>query len=97
MINLYMYMMVFMYFLGVMSMISFSKNVLLMLLSLEFICLCLFGYMCIYMLILDSERYFLLYYLTFCVCEGSMGLSLLIKMIRYYGNDYINSLSSLKC
>nr|YP_010043669.1 NADH dehydrogenase subunit 4L [Tinda javana]QPD06990.1 NADH dehydrogenase subunit 4L [Tinda javana] len=44
-----------------------------------------------------NEMYFSMMFLTFSVCEGTLGLSLLVSMIRSHGNDYFNSFSILQC
>ncbi|MGI4704669.1 hypothetical protein ACR2Y9_26870 [Klebsiella pneumoniae] len=38
-----------------------------------------------------------MYYLTFCVCEGGFGLSLLVVVVRSVGNDFFQNLRFLKC
>nr|YP_003934371.1 NADH dehydrogenase subunit 4L [Ceraesignum maximum]ADI79393.1 NADH dehydrogenase subunit 4L [Ceraesignum maximum] len=35
--------------------------------------------------------------ITLAACEASLGLSVLVSMIRVCGNDYVVSLSSQKC
>lgn len=37
-----------------------------------------------------------IYYLVFRVCERVIGLSILVRVIRYYGEDYCGSLSLIK-
>nr|QLY89937.1 NADH dehydrogenase subunit 4L [Brachycentrus maculatus] len=70
------------------------KHLLIILLSLELISLILFLLMYMYMLILGSF-YFMILYLILVVCEGVLGLSILIFMIRMCGNDYIQVFSIL--
>ena len=36
-------------------------------------------------------------FLSFFVCEGSLGLSILISIIRSHDNDYFQSYSVLEC
>nr|YP_009509443.1 NADH dehydrogenase subunit 4L [Sinotaia purificata]ASR74896.1 NADH dehydrogenase subunit 4L [Sinotaia purificata] len=36
-------------------------------------------------------------FITLGACEASLGLSILISMIRVRGNDYVGSFSSQKC
>nr|QVM79253.1 NADH dehydrogenase subunit 4L [Stenocorus meridianus] len=71
------------------------KHLLLMLLSLEFIVLSLYLNIFIYLSNLFYEFYFLMIFLSMSVCEGVLGLSILVLMIRSYGNDYMMSFSSL--
>nr|AXS65421.1 NADH dehydrogenase subunit 4L [Coleoptera sp. 17 KM-2017] len=85
-------------FMFVMGLISFSlkrKYFLLMLLSLEFIMLSLFMSIYFYISSFSMEFFFLLIFLTFTVCEGVLGLSVLVKLIRNYGNDNFQSFSVL--
>nr|QTC08119.1 NADH dehydrogenase subunit 4L [Parachauliodes asahinai] len=86
-----------MFFCGVWVFISSRKHLLLMLLSLEFIVVCLFSWIMLFLLIFNYEFYFSMVFLTFTVCEGALGLSILVSMIRTHGNDYFNSFSILKC
>lgn len=43
----------------------------------------------------DMEILFV-YYLVFSVCERVIGLSILVRVIRYYGEDYCRSLNLIK-
>nr|YP_010725901.1 NADH dehydrogenase subunit 4L [Davidius fruhstorferi]WDY83503.1 NADH dehydrogenase subunit 4L [Davidius fruhstorferi] len=93
------YDMIFFFFLlgGVWSFVSKRKHLLSTLISLEFIVLGLFFYL---FFIFNVEYYdlcFLMYFLTFGVCEGVLGLSILVSMIRTHGNDYFNTFSMLQC
>nr|YP_009327187.1 NADH dehydrogenase subunit 4L [Orthetrum testaceum]ANX10011.1 NADH dehydrogenase subunit 4L [Orthetrum testaceum] len=81
---------------GLWSFVSKRKHLLSTLLSLEFIVLGLFFYM-FFVLLFYFELYFLMYFLTFGVCEGALGLGILVSMIRSHGNDYFNSFNMLQC
>nr|AYR05337.1 NADH dehydrogenase subunit 4L [Coleoptera sp. ACP-2013] len=72
---------------------SKRKHLLLMLLSLEFIVLSLYMLIFCYLSLFDFEYFFSLMFLVFSVCEGVLGLSLLVFMIRSHGNDYFQVLS----
>nr|APX39571.1 NADH dehydrogenase subunit 4L [Plagiodera versicolora] len=74
---------------------SKRKHFLLMLLSLEFMIISLFLNMFICLSFMNYEYFFSMIFLTMSVCEGVLGLSILILMIRTHGNDYIMSFSSL--
>lgn len=37
---------------------------------------------------IDYDIYILIVFLVFSVCEGSLGLSILVSIIRSHGNDY---------
>nr|QNV11592.1 NADH dehydrogenase subunit 4L [Lithax obscurus] len=72
------------------------KHLLIILLSLELIVLNLFLIMYMYMLInLMNSIYFLIMFMILTVCEGVLGLSILVYMIRIYGSDYISVFSIL--
>jgi NADH-ubiquinone oxidoreductase chain 4L len=82
---------------GVRVFISNRKHLLATLLSLEFIVLSLYSLLFIYLLDLGFEIYFTIVFLTFAVCEGALGLSILVSIIRTHGNDYFQSFSVLQC
>nr|AXS65610.1 NADH dehydrogenase subunit 4L [Cucujoidea sp. 34 KM-2017] len=71
------------------------KHLLIMLLSLEFLVLAGFLMLINYLLLLNTEFYMLMIYMIMCVCESVVGLSLLVLLIRSFGNDYIMSLNLL--
>lgn len=76
---------------GLVIFISARKHLLSILLSLEFIVLILFLLIFIYLHIINYERYFRIIFLTFRVCEGALGLSILVSLIRTHGNDNFQS------
>nr|YP_009918983.1 NADH dehydrogenase subunit 4L [Elodes minuta]YP_010385122.1 NADH dehydrogenase subunit 4L [Elodes marginata]QMP96563.1 NADH dehydrogenase subunit 4L [Elodes minuta]UPL65132.1 NADH dehydrogenase subunit 4L [Elodes marginata] len=88
---MFMNLFMFMYFSGVYVYSSNRKHLLLMLLSLEFIVLSLYMIIFYFLSMYDFEYFFCLMFLIFSVCEGVLGLSLLVLMIRSHGNDFINS------
>nr|YP_010895011.1 NADH dehydrogenase subunit 4L [Caliprobola speciosa]WJW73524.1 NADH dehydrogenase subunit 4L [Caliprobola speciosa] len=87
----------FMMMMGIMIFVSNRKHLLSMLLSLEYIVLSLFYLLFIYLNMLNYENYFSMVFMTFSVCEGVLGLSILVSMIRTYGNDYFQSFNILQC
>nr|YP_010471434.1 NADH dehydrogenase subunit 4L [Tyraphus nitidus]UVG40773.1 NADH dehydrogenase subunit 4L [Tyraphus nitidus] len=80
----------FMLFSGFISFSINRKHLLLMLLSLEFIVLSLYMSLNVYLYMYSYELYFLMIFLTFSVCEGVLGLSILVSLIRTHGGDYMN-------
>nr|YP_002265571.1 NADH dehydrogenase subunit 4L [Priasilpha obscura]ACF35117.1 NADH dehydrogenase subunit 4L [Priasilpha obscura] len=86
---------IFMYLCGLIVFSSKRKHLLLMLLSLEFIVLSLYVNIFMFLSMMNYEYFFCMVFLTMSVCEGALGLSILISMIRSHGNDYILTLSSL--
>jgi len=71
------------------------KHLLTILLRIEFVILILFLFIYIYLLNFNFELYFVLFFLTIRVCERALGLSLLVSIIRSYGNDYFTSFNIL--
>nr|YP_010026612.1 NADH dehydrogenase subunit 4L [Phyllocnistis citrella]QOQ85860.1 NADH dehydrogenase subunit 4L [Phyllocnistis citrella] len=84
-----------MFFMGNMIFVSNYKHLLITLLSLEFIVLSIFFFMMIVFLNQLFNMYMLMLFLTFSVCEGALGLSILVSMIRTHGNDYFLSFNIL--
>nr|YP_008757816.1 NADH dehydrogenase subunit 4L [Agrotis segetum]AGO44136.1 NADH dehydrogenase subunit 4L [Agrotis segetum] len=86
---------ILMFILGNLIFISKHKHLLIILLSLEFIVLSVFFFMLIYLSSIDYDMYMLMVFLVFSVCEGALGLSILVSMIRTHGNDYFQSFNLL--
>nr|AYW52631.1 NADH dehydrogenase subunit 4L [Elateridae sp. JWH-2018] len=84
-----------MFFIGLLVFCFKCKHLLLMLLSLEFIVISLYFMGFIYLVGIGYEYFFMMIFLTMSVCEGALGLSILVSMIRSYGNDYFQSFSIL--
>nr|QKY63919.1 NADH dehydrogenase subunit 4L [Triatoma vitticeps] len=80
---------------GLVVFCSMRKHLLLTLLSLEFLVLALYFLFYLFLSMFHLSYYFILVFLTFAVCEGAMGLGVLVSMIRCHGNDNISSLSIL--
>lgn len=96
-INLYYYFPVLIFFIGGWVFISNRKHLLITLLRLEFIVLSLYFFIFIYLNINNIEIYFLIIFLVFRVCEGALGLAILVSIIRTHGNNYFQSFNSLIC
>nr|YP_009568233.1 NADH dehydrogenase subunit 4L [Precis andremiaja]QBE86096.1 NADH dehydrogenase subunit 4L [Precis andremiaja] len=87
-----MWLVIFLMFLfGNMIFVSKHKHLLIVLLSLEFMVLSIFFFLMMYLMMLDYNMYMLMVFLVFSVCEGALGLSILVSMIRTHGNDYFQS------
>nr|YP_009164776.1 NADH dehydrogenase subunit 4L [Nevromus exterior]AKA94254.1 NADH dehydrogenase subunit 4L [Nevromus exterior] len=91
------YFYIFMVLSGAWVFVSKRKHLLLMLLSLEFIVVSLFMGLMIILKVYGFESYFSMFYLTFSVCEGALGLGILVSLIRTHGNDYFNSFNVMQC
>lgn len=87
----------YLFFIGVIAFVSSRKHLLSTLLRLEFIVLSLFFLLFLFLNLLNFELYFSIIFLTFSVCEGALGVSILVSIIRTHGNDYFNSFSLLQC
>nr|YP_010160642.1 NADH dehydrogenase subunit 4L [Sesia siningensis]QRH18150.1 NADH dehydrogenase subunit 4L [Sesia siningensis] len=86
---------IFMFFVGNLIFVSKHKHLLIVLLSLEFIVLSLFFFFLLFLSFIINDMYMLMVFLVFSVCEGALGLSILVSMIRTHGNDYFQSFSLL--
>nr|URT60203.1 NADH dehydrogenase subunit 4L [Gortyna sp.] len=86
---------ILMFFVGNLIFISKHKHLLIVLLSLEFIVLSMFFFLLVYLSLIDYDMYMLMVFLVFSVCEGALGLSILVSMIRTHGNDYFQSFNLL--
>nr|AYP72681.1 NADH dehydrogenase subunit 4L [Cassida sp. EMHAU-15090501] len=85
----------FMYLSG-MAVFLFSFNhFLFVLLSLEFMMLAIFLFLFFLLSMMMINLFFSMIYLTMVVCEGVLGLSIMVSVIRFSGNDNLMSLSSL--
>nr|QWL15075.1 NADH dehydrogenase subunit 4L [Epuraea sp.] len=89
------YICLFMFFSGILVYSIKRKHLLLMLLSLEFLVLSLYLFIYLYLMFMNYMYFFSMIFLSFSVCEGALGLSVLVSMIRSVGNDYIMVFSSL--
>ena len=87
----------YLFFIGVIRFVVVRKHLLSSLLSLEFIVLSLFFILVIFLNLIRYEIYFRIIFLTFRVCEGALGISVIVSIIRTHGNDYFNSFSILQC
>nr|YP_010480570.1 NADH dehydrogenase subunit 4L [Nasonia vitripennis]QVT11050.1 NADH dehydrogenase subunit 4L [Nasonia vitripennis]UAY85758.1 NADH dehydrogenase subunit 4l [Nasonia vitripennis]UVN15295.1 NADH dehydrogenase subunit 4L [Nasonia vitripennis] len=92
-LNTYFYIIMF-----IMSMLMFVylyNQILLNLICLEFLMLSLLMLLSNLMM-LNNSMIMVLFYLVFVVCESVLGLSMLIILIRSYGNDSFKLLNLSK-
>nr|UWT52304.1 NADH dehydrogenase subunit 4L [Neomphalidae sp. Hatoma] len=73
------------------------KHLLSCLLSLEAMTLTLFIFMLGSISLSNPESYMVLMFITLAACEASLGLAILVSLIRTHGNDYVYNFSSQKC
>nr|AWV83168.1 NADH dehydrogenase subunit 4L [Auritibicen bihamatus] len=82
---------------GLLSLSLSRKHIMTSLLSLELIILSLFCSFSFVLSYMYMDMYMLLIFLTFSVCEGVMGLSCLVILIRSHGNDYLLTMTLKTC
>ena len=86
-----------MIFCGGWGFISYNKHILNSLLRLEFIILGVFWLIRTQLALIGSEVYFSLFFLTLAACEGALGLTMLILVVRSHGNDIFSRFNLLEC
>nr|AGA56203.1 NADH dehydrogenase subunit 4L [Calocaris macandreae] len=84
-------------FCGFISFVSKRKHLLSVLLSLEFIMLNIFWVLSMVANNIAQESYLVLFFLTLVACEGALGLSLLVSIVRTHGNDCFSAFNMLRC
>nr|YP_010583061.1 NADH dehydrogenase subunit 4L [Eurhadina exclamationis]UGN61507.1 NADH dehydrogenase subunit 4L [Eurhadina exclamationis] len=82
----------YMFFMGLFSLILIRKHILLCLISLEFVVLSLLLLIMTFCLMMNYSFYLYLIMMTFYVCEAVLGLSILVYLIRCHGNDFLMSM-----
>uniref|UniRef100_A0AAU6MWV1 NADH-ubiquinone oxidoreductase chain 4L n=1 Tax=Xenogryllus maniema TaxID=3120009 RepID=A0AAU6MWV1_9ORTH len=88
---------VFMYLSGMWVFCSKRKHLLMVLLSLEYMVIFTFSLLINWLGLYEYGMYFSMIYLVFSVCEGALGLGILVSMVRCYGNDFFQSFVVLRC
>nr|WCJ52971.1 NADH dehydrogenase subunit 4L [Greenidea ficicola] len=97
MMNLFILSLLFMLFSGVLFYIFNFNHLLMMLLGLEFLMLILFILFLLNLMFFIKQYLLLIIFMIFCISESVLGLTILILMVRFYGNDYLKSLMILQC
>nr|ARH54308.1 NADH dehydrogenase subunit 4L [Curculionidae sp. 4 AH-2016] len=77
------------FFSGMLIYVLKYKHFLLMLLSLELTILSLYMLLMMYLSFYIYEYFVSMFFLTMSVCEGALGLSLLVLIVRTHGSDAI--------
>nr|QXG82694.1 NADH dehydrogenase subunit 4L [Chrysomelidae sp. SOIL MMG Contig15] len=85
----------FMFISGLLSFFLYRKHFLMMLLSLEYLVLSLYLGLFLNLSFYSYEFFFTTMFLVMSVCEGCLGLAMLVMMLRSHGNDYVLTMSSL--
>nr|YP_010444623.1 NADH dehydrogenase subunit 4L [Haplodiplatys aotouensis]UTI38886.1 NADH dehydrogenase subunit 4L [Haplodiplatys aotouensis]UTI38899.1 NADH dehydrogenase subunit 4L [Haplodiplatys aotouensis] len=83
------------FIIGLTSIASKRKHLLSTLLALELVALATLMLMNLHLLKSSNDTSILMTFLTISACEGTMGLSILVSLIRSYGNDVFKSFNML--
>nr|YP_009421090.1 NADH dehydrogenase subunit 4L [Cipangopaludina chinensis]ASR74869.1 NADH dehydrogenase subunit 4L [Cipangopaludina chinensis] len=85
------------FLMSLLALILQYKHLLSILLSLEAMSINLFVMLFVLLsnITLAGEGSFI--FVTLSACEASLGLAILVSMVRVRGNDYVSSFSSQKC
>lgn len=67
------------------------------LIRLEYVVLSTFILLLLVTFILGLETYVRLIFLVASVCEGRLGVGIIVGIVRSHGSDYIRSFNALKC
>nr|YP_010463327.1 NADH dehydrogenase subunit 4L [Ischyja manlia]UUJ37855.1 NADH dehydrogenase subunit 4L [Ischyja manlia]WCO10530.1 NADH dehydrogenase subunit 4L [Ischyja manlia] len=86
---------IIMFIIGNVIFVLKHKHLLIILLSLEYLVLSIFFFMLIFLSYVEYDMYMLMVFLVFSVCEGALGLSILVSLIRTHGNDYFQGFNLL--
>lgn len=82
---------------GLVSFAFLRNHLVATLLRLEFASISIYLLLFITLVNSPGELYVSLIYLTLGACEGALGLSVLVAVIKHKGNDYLNSPSLTQC
>ena len=93
----YFYFVAFLFFTGWISTYFFRKQFLYSLLSLEFLVLSTFMLYLGVVRCVRSYISFVFYLLVLGACEATLGLSLLVSLVRLLGRDMLGKFSFVKC
>nr|YP_011014845.1 NADH dehydrogenase subunit 4L [Epyhemisphaerius bistriatus]WQB38526.1 NADH dehydrogenase subunit 4L [Epyhemisphaerius bistriatus] len=80
----------FIYISGLFGLIFVRKHFLMSLLMLEFLVLSLFFYIFFFFGFFCNDYYFVFIFLILGVCEGVIGLSLIVNLSRSSSTDYLS-------
>lgn len=97
MINFFILVIIFILFSGILFYIFNFNHLLIILLGLEYLLLILSLLFLINLIIFIKQYILLLVFFIFCIRERVLGLTILILIVRIYGNDYLKSLIILQC
>nr|YP_010381718.1 NADH dehydrogenase subunit 4L [Augilina tetraina]UDL72093.1 NADH dehydrogenase subunit 4L [Augilina tetraina] len=81
------------FFSGMLGLFFVRKYFLLSLLMIEFMSIALYGMLNFYFIFFLYENFFSIIFLVFAVCDGVIGLSLMVYLVRKDSFEYMMSLS----
>nr|SBT96174.1 ND4L [Hyalella lucifugax] len=87
----------FMLCMGLYAFISNHSHLLNSLLSLEMMSVTIYFLISVVFTSLGLELFYLLFFLVMIVCEGVLGLSLLISLVHSHGEDYFKLFNFIQC
>jgi NADH:ubiquinone oxidoreductase subunit K len=82
---------------GLISFVILRNHFITTLLRLEFASLSLYLLLFLTIVKVDTETFISLIYLALAACEGALGLSILVAVIKHRGNDFLNSANLIQC
>nr|YP_011021628.1 NADH dehydrogenase subunit 4L [Paraschizogynium plumachela]WQM21759.1 NADH dehydrogenase subunit 4L [Paraschizogynium plumachela] len=85
-----------MYMMGLFSLVSNRKYLLLLLISMEMMMLGLFLLFVMCMMGMVNMMSVMIY-MVYVVCEASMGLGIMVMMVNFFGSDYMSGFDFLVC
>lgn len=88
---------IFIFLVGFWIYVSKRKHLINILISLEYIVLSVFLIIMIVTFIIGLETYLRLIFLVASVCEGRLGVGIIVGMVRSHGSDYLSRFRVLKC
>lgn len=86
---------ILLYLVGILSFLINRYYLIIILLSIEFIYMRLLLILCIYFCLFNLLGIFT--FLIRIVCEAGLGLSLLVIISFFYGNELVRSINLIKC
>lgn len=87
----------FILFVGIWVYISKRKHLINIIISLEYVVLTSFILLMLINFTIGLETYVRLIFLVASVCEGRLGVGIMVRIVRSHGSDYIRSFNALKC
>lgn len=82
---------------GLISFVLLRNHFVSTLLRLEFASLSIYLLLFYTLCPTLSELYISLVFLALAACEGALGLSILVAVIKHSGNDFLNTSSLIQC